>query len=82
LNSILGGAFGFIRALLVIGLIIAFFRMFQLPSKDDVKDNLLYPFVLKTTAIIAGELRPLVSQFNQSDMFEDILPIDSTSSPQ
>lgn len=80
-NNILGAAFGFIRMVLVLGLLFSFARIFGFPATQEVKSTVVYPFTIRTTALIASQLRPLLSQLQESDVFEEMLPIDTTEPP-
>ncbi len=80
-NNILGAAFGFLRMTLILGLIFSFARIFGFPATQDVQSTIVYPFTIRTTALIASQLRPLLSQLHESDVFEEMLPIDTSEPP-
>jgi uncharacterized membrane protein required for colicin V production len=81
INNLLGAAIGFVRMLLILGLLFSFFRIFQYPSNKDISSSKLYPLPMKATSLIVSQIRPIVSQFESSDVFEDMLPSDTTSHP-
>lgn len=80
-NAILGAAFGFLRMTLVLGLIFSFARIFGFPATKEVKTTTVYPFTIRITSLVASQLRPLVSQLEESDVFEEMLPIDTSEPP-
>jgi uncharacterized membrane protein required for colicin V production len=80
-NSLLGAAIGFARMLLILGLLFSFLRIFQYPSSKDISSSKLYPLTMKGTSLIVSQIRPIVSQFESSDVFEDMSPIDTSAPP-
>jgi uncharacterized membrane protein required for colicin V production len=80
-NSALGAVFGFVRMTLILGLVFSFGRIFGFPPVDEVKSAVVYPFTIRTTSLIASQLRPILKQLDDSDVFEEMMPIDTTQSP-
>jgi uncharacterized membrane protein required for colicin V production len=75
-NKILGLVFGILRAVLLLGLLFGFLRIFQIPSAKQANDSKTYPIILKSSAIMVTQLKPLASQLS-SDIYEDLTPADS-----
>jgi uncharacterized membrane protein required for colicin V production len=80
-NNMIGATVSALKTIFVIGLIAAFLRMFGFPHEDDVKDTVLYPFTMKTSALIVSQIRDLVSNLEGSEEYEELGPTDSTSAP-
>lgn len=78
-NNFFGALFSTLKTVFIIGLIAAFLRMFAFPPDDSVKETTLYPLTMKTSSLIVSQIRPLVSQLESSDIYEEIMPEDSTS---
>ncbi len=79
LNKILGAGIEFVKTVLLLGLLFSFMRIFGLPSVDSVKTSKTYPMVLDATALIVKQIKPLVSSFKSSDVFDEMGPVDSTT---
>ena len=75
-DKLFGLIFGLLRAILLLGLLFAFLRIFQFPSTKLANQSTVYPIVLKSSALIVSQLKPLVSQLS-SEIYEDIAPADS-----
>jgi len=75
-DKLFGLIFGLLRAVLLLGLLFAFLRIFQYPSTKIANQSSLYPVVLKSSAIMVSQLKPLASQLS-SEVYEDIAPTDS-----
>jgi uncharacterized membrane protein required for colicin V production len=83
LNNLMGAALSALKMIFLIGIVAAFLRMFGFPHEDNVKDNVLYPFTMKTSALIVSQIRDLVSNLEESDEYEEMGPTDdTTASPQ
>ena len=82
LNNLVGAAVSALKMIFIIGIVAAFLRMFGFPHEDNVKDTVLYPFTMKTSALIVSQVRDLVSNLEHNDEYEEMGPIDTTSSPQ
>lgn len=82
LNNLVGAAVSALKMIFIIGIVAAFLRMFGFPHEDNVKDTVLYPMTMKTSALIVSQVRDLVSNLEQSDEYEEMGPTDTTSSPQ
>lgn len=80
-NKLLGAIFSGIKAVVIIGLIAAFLRMFAFPPEDKVKDTVLYPATMKASALMVSQIRPLVSQLESIEEYEEMGPADSATSP-
>jgi len=74
-NKFLGLIFGVLRAVLLLGLLFGFLRIFELPPTKTANTSLTYPIVLKSSALMVSQLKPLVGQLS-SDVFET-MPADS-----
>ena len=74
-NKFLGIIFGVMRAVLVLGLIFGFLRIFELPSNKAANESKTYPVVLKSSALMVSQLKPLVGSLS-SEVFET-MPADS-----
>lgn len=75
-NKILGLVFAILRTILLLGLLFGFLRIFQFPSTKLANDSEAYPIVLKSSAIMVSQLKPLVSQLS-NEVYEDLSPGDS-----
>ena len=75
-DKFFGLILGVLRAVIVLGLLFAFLRIFQFPSTKLANQSATYPIVLKSSALMVSQLKPLVSQLS-SEMYEDIAPTDS-----
>jgi uncharacterized membrane protein required for colicin V production len=71
-----GLIFSVLRAVLLLGLFFAFLRIFQFPSAKLVNQSSAYPIVLKSSALMVSQLKPLASQLS-GEVYEDIAPTDS-----
>ncbi len=69
-DRLLGAVLSGVKTLLIIGLVCAFFRLFQLPSADTVKGSVLYPATLTATSTIVAQLKPLAVKLS-NDVFDD-----------
>ena len=75
-DKFLGLIFGLFRAVLLLGLLFAFLRIFQFPSTKLANQSTTYPIVLRSSALMVSQLKPLASQLS-SEVYEDITPADS-----
>jgi len=75
-DKIFGLIFGVLRAVLLLGLLFAFLRIFQFPSTKVANESFTYSVVLKSSALMVIQLKPLVSQLS-NEVYEDIAPNDS-----
>jgi len=75
-NKIMGLILNVIISVLVLGLIFGFLRIFQLPSAKQANDSKTYPMVLKCSAMIVSQLKPIVSQLS-NDVYDELSPRDS-----
>jgi len=82
LNNFIGAVVSALKMVFIIGIVAAFLRMFGFPHEDNVKDTMLYPLTMKTSALIVSQVKDLVSNLEQSDEYEEMGPVDTTSSPQ
>lgn len=82
LNNLLGAAVSALKMIFIVGIVAAFLRMFGFPHEDNVKDTILYPFTMKTSALVVSQVRDLVSNLETSDEYEEMGPIDTTAPPQ
>jgi uncharacterized membrane protein required for colicin V production len=74
-DKLLGLLFGALRAILLLGLLAGFLRIFQLPSAKAANESKTYPIVLKASALIISQLKPLASQ-RSTDVYDDLSPRD------
>ncbi len=72
-DRIFGAVFSGLRMLLIVGLVCAFFRLFQLPSAATVNSSKIYPTILTITSNIASQLKPLTSKLSEG-VFDDTPP--------
>ncbi|MDP4230099.1 MAG: CvpA family protein [Bacteroidota bacterium] len=72
-NKIVGLILNTVIAVLVLGLIFGFLRIFQIPSVKVANGSVAYPIVLRSSAIMVSQLKPLASQLS-GDIYEDIAP--------
>ena len=75
-DKVFGSVFGFLRAVLLLGLLFGFLRIFQLPSTRTSNSSILYPHVLRSSALLVSQLKPLVGQLS-SEVYDDLVPTDS-----
>ncbi len=75
-NKILGLILNVIIFVLVLGLVFGFLRIFQLPSTKLASESKTYPLVLKSSAILVSQIKPLVGQIS-NDVYDDLSPKDS-----
>jgi len=75
-DKIFGLIFGVLRAVLLLGLFLAFLRIFQFPSTKLANQSTVYPLVLKSSALMVSQLKPLISQLS-SEVYDDLVPGDS-----
>jgi membrane protein required for colicin V production len=75
-DKLFGLIFGLLRAVLLLGLLFAFLRIFQFPSTKLANQSAIYPIVLRSSALMVSQLKPLVSQLS-GEVYEDIAPTDS-----
>ena len=78
-DKFLGLVLGALRAILILGLLAGFLRIFQYPTIKVGNASTLYPLVLRTSSLIITQMKPLVVQLS-SDVYEDLTPADSSKS--
>jgi uncharacterized membrane protein required for colicin V production len=74
-DKLVGIIFSLLRAVLVLGLIFGFLRIFELPSSKAANESKTYPIILKSSALMVSQLKPLVGSLS-SEIFET-MPADS-----
>jgi uncharacterized membrane protein required for colicin V production len=74
-NKFVGAIFGALRAVLLLGLLFGFLRIFELPAQKTASLSMTYPLVLKTSGLMVSQLKPLVGQLS-SEVFET-MPADT-----
>jgi membrane protein required for colicin V production len=79
INNFFGLILGIVRAVLVLGLLFALLRIFEIPSAKTVSESKTYPIVLKSSSLIVSQLKPLAGHMS-NDTFES-MPADSTHKP-
>jgi membrane protein required for colicin V production len=75
-DRLFGLIFGLLRAVLLLGFLFAFLRIFQFPAAKLANQSTAYPIVLKSSSLMVSQLKPLASQLS-SDVYDDITPSDS-----
>lgn len=75
LDKLFGLILGFLRAVLILGLLFAFLRIFEIPSVKTATESKAYSFILKTSGLLVHQLKPLAGHLS-SDTFES-MPGDS-----
>lgn len=58
LDGLAGAVLGIIRALVILGMILALFQLVHLPPTNVVVSSMLYPLFIKTAGLLIGVLRP------------------------
>lgn len=74
-DKILGLVFAVIRTILVLGLLLGFLRIFDMPSPKVANASVTYPIILRSGTMFVSQLKPLVASLS-NDVFET-MPADS-----
>jgi uncharacterized membrane protein required for colicin V production len=74
-DKLLGIVLGILRAILLMGLIFAFLRIFEIPSTKTANESKTYPLILKSSSLMVSQLKPLAGHLS-NDVFES-MPSDS-----
>jgi uncharacterized membrane protein required for colicin V production len=74
-DKFVGVIFSVLRTVLLLGLLLGFLRIFELPSSKTANSSATYPIVLKSSALLVSQLKPLAVSLS-SDVF-DTMPADS-----
>lgn len=75
-DKILGIVFSVLRAVLLLGMLFGFLRIFQLPSTKAASESAAYPIVLRAGGLMVSQLKPLVGQLS-NDVYDDMTPADT-----
>ncbi len=75
-NKTLGLILNVIIFVLILGLVFGFLRIFQLPSTKLANESKTYPLVLRSSAVLVSQIKPLVGQ-SSNDVYDDLSPKDS-----
>jgi uncharacterized membrane protein required for colicin V production len=74
-DKFFGVILGVLRAILLLGLVFAFLRIFEIPSTKTANESRTYPLILKSSSLMVSQLKPLAGHLS-NDVFES-MPSDS-----